>query len=141
MSRSDRLIARIENALRGIKVETSELFYYDVKESPFGPVIIVTFLWRVAEDDRQADDVAREVSARLSEKNSCVLFHKTRRLAGERLLTAAQALNPNDVHYNYNELVSFTHSWLINITQADKNQAEKIRKEKQQENSLLRFRM
>lgn len=131
MSRSDRLTERIESALRGVKVETSEVYRQDFRESDFGMVNLVTFLWRVAEDDLHADQIAREVTMHMMEKNICVMFHKTRRQQGERLLTAAQWVDPHKAGYSYNNLMEFARNWLIDVTQADAGKKQKNQQRQQ----------
>lgn len=143
MSRADRLITRIEDALRGIKVETSEFFWQDFKESPFGTINLVTFLWRVAENDSEANSIALQVANRMTEKNICVTFHKTRRVNGERLITAAKPIH-QDSRCNYSDLLEFTRSWLIESTRAnEKPGQQKTAEEKNQQErkKRLRFRM
>lgn len=137
MSRSDRIMNRIEEALRGVRVETSEIYCQDVKESNFGLVNVVLFLWKVAEDELNADVIAREISGKMAEKHICVFFHKTRRQSGERLLVAAQAFNPSHNNYSYFALAEFTRNWLIEVTQANKSKPGSNKKN----DDRLQFRM
>ncbi|ACY85849.1 hypothetical protein RYR28_002786 [Edwardsiella piscicida] len=119
-SRAAILVERIKDALKGNKLQTSEINVHLVEDSSFGPVKIVMFLWSVADNDINADIVAQEVLFHLKDDDIYVSFHKTRRRDGERLLTVTQPLEPNNPKYSYGNLRGFTSLWLIQATGAEK---------------------
>jgi hypothetical protein len=102
-------------------VAISDVQFEETKEASFGPVKIVMFIWRVADNDLTAEMTERDVLSILARDNVYVAFHKTRRHEGERLITATQPKQPGHPNFTMGNLKGFTQMWLIDVTGANKN--------------------
>lgn len=119
-SRAQLIADRIKEVLAGKPVAISDIQFEDTKEASFGPVKVVMFNWKVADNDLTAEMTEREVLAILAQDNIYVAFHKTRRHEGERLITAAHAKTPGHPNFTMGNLQGFTRMWLIEATGANK---------------------
>lgn len=120
-TRAQLIADRIKEVLAGKPVAISDIQFEDTKEASFGPVKIVMFNWKVADNDLTAEMTERDVLAILAQDNIYVAFHKTRRLEGERLITATKPLQPGHPNFTLGNLRGFTRMWLIEATGADKS--------------------
>lgn len=126
-SRAQLIADRIKEVLAGKPVEISDIRFETTQEASFGPVKIVMFNWKVADNDLTAEIIEREVLSILSQDNIYVAFHKTRRLDGERLITATQPRTPAHPNFSMGNLRGFTRMWLIDATGADKVKRDRAR--------------
>jgi len=120
-SRAQLIADRIKEVLAGKPVAISDIQFETTKDASFGPVKIVMFNWKVADNDLTAEMTEREVLGILAQDNIYVAFHKTRRHEGERLITATLPSQPGHPNFNMGNLQGFTRMWLIEATGADKN--------------------
>lgn len=126
-SRAQLIADRIKEVLAGKPVEISDIRFETTQEASFGPVKIVMFNWKVADNDLTAEMIEREVLAILERDEIYVAFHKTRRLDGERLITATQAKTTGHPNFSMGNLRGFTRMWLIDATGADKVKRDRAR--------------